>query len=268
MATQAEIVQGGDMEIGRTIGRAFSTIGSNPGVTLGIAFLFSAVPSTILNLLTQRIRPAALDADSMVAWFSATIVTALITMLLQLITQGALMRATVRAAAGDRANFADSAMTGLRAALPLLGLGILSALGIFCGIILLIVPGVILWVIWSVAGPALVAERLGPIEAMSRSAGLTKGARWKVFAVQVLMLIFAWIVGAALTALLVTVYGGLQPMTQAMSGGGLPVTWIVLNALVTTVISAISAIVLASLYIELREWKEGPAIDHLAQVFA
>lgn len=255
------------MEIGRTIGRAFSTIGSNPGVTLGIAFLFSAVPSTILNLLTQRLRPTALDTDSMVAWLSATIVTALITMLLQLITQGALMRATVRAAAGDRANFADSAMTGLRAALPLLGLGILSAIAIMLGLVLLIVPGVMLWVLWAVAGPALVAERLGPIKAMSRSAALTKGARWKVFAVQLLLLVFGWIVGAALTSVLMTVYGGLQPMAQAMSGG-LPVTWIVLNALVTTVVSAISAIVLASLYIELREWKEGPAIDHLAQVFA
>jgi predicted MFS family arabinose efflux permease len=87
-----------------------------------------------------------------------------------------------------------------------------------------------------------------------------------VFGVQCLLLVFTWVLSATISGLMVTVYGGMAGMTAAMVTG-LPLAWLVGNALVATLTSAVGALVLASLYIELRESKEGPAIDRLAEVF-
>jgi hypothetical protein len=48
------------------------------------------------------------------------------------------------------------------------------------GLILLIVPGLILYAMWFVAVPACVVERLGPWTSLRRSRDLTKGHRWKL----------------------------------------------------------------------------------------
>src|SRR3954466_11096085 len=266
MASSAYPEQGG-VDLGRTLGRAFATIGSHPGVTLGIAFLFGALPLAAIEVATKMM-PRADFSSVFVATMVIAVVGALVAFLLQFITQGALMRVTVRAAVGERASFADAAATGLKASIPLLGLGIVSGVAIMFGMILLLVPGIMLWVRWSVAGPALVAERLGPLEAMERSADLTDGARWKVFGLQILLLIFAWILNATVSAVMGGVYGGNAAFEAMKAGTGLPVVWTVANLLVGTLTAAVGAVTSASLYIELRESKEGPMVDRLAEVFA
>jgi hypothetical protein len=55
------------------------------------------------------------------------------------------------------------------------GLGILSSLGIGLGLVLLIVPGVILFARWSIALPVLLAEGTGITEALGRSWEETEG---------------------------------------------------------------------------------------------
>jgi hypothetical protein len=266
MATGAERIDHSGVEIGRVAARAFATIGGNPAATLGIAFLFSAAPGTAVNFIVQRFRAEAASIDGVFEGLALSGAAMFAGMIFQLIAQGALMRATVAAASDDRVSFTDCAATGLFAAIPLLALGILSGLAISLGLVLFVVPGMFLWVIWSVSGPALVAERVGPIGAMGRSAELTRGARWKVLGLQLLVLIFYWIVSATLSALLVTVYGGMTRLAEAM-GSGVPIFWAIGNALVATFTTAVGALVQSSLYIELREWKEGPAVDRLAEVF-
>lgn len=268
MASNAGPEGSSGVDLGRVIGRAFSTIGGNPAATLGIAFLFSALPTSLFSLLSQRMRPEAMDVANFSTWIGAAAVAGFVAFVLKLITQGALTRATVNSETGERASFADCAGTGLRAALPLFGLAILSGLAIMLGLMLLIVPGVILFTMWAVSGPAVVAERLGPIAAMRRSAELTSGARWKVFGLLLLLLIGGAMLQGALAGTITQSYGGVQQMGGVMAGGGLPTAWIIVNVLVTTVTGAVGAIVQASLYIELREWKEGPALDRLAEVFA
>ena len=52
-----------------------------------------------------------------------------------------------------------------------------------------VVPGVLLWVMWSLAVPAKVLENLGIFDAMSRSSDLTKGDRWRIFVIWVLFVV-------------------------------------------------------------------------------
>ncbi|AHE57505.1 glycerophosphoryl diester phosphodiesterase membrane domain-containing protein [Sphingomonas sanxanigenens] len=57
----------------------------------------------------------------------------------------------------------------------ILGLGILSGLAILLGFVLLVVPGIFLTVRWALSVPILVAEEVGPSDAMRRSWALTEG---------------------------------------------------------------------------------------------
>jgi hypothetical protein len=66
--------------------------------------------------------------------------------------------------------------------LPLIAVSILAGLGIGIGFLLLIVPGLILLTIWSVAAPVLVIERPGVLRAFGRSRELVRGYGWPVSA--------------------------------------------------------------------------------------
>jgi hypothetical protein len=84
------------------------------------------------------------------------------------------------------------------AILPLIGFGILFAIGVTIGFLLLIVPGLILITFWSVGAPAIVVERLGPIDAFGRSWRLVRGQAWSVFATLLLVLLIVIAVGVVL----------------------------------------------------------------------
>jgi hypothetical protein len=75
----------------------------------------------------------------------------------------------------------------LRSATPVLGplilVGIVAGIGILIGFLLIIVPGLILITIWSVAAPVVVLERPGVFPALGRSRELVSGNGWQVFGV-------------------------------------------------------------------------------------
>ncbi len=63
----------------------------------------------------------------------------------------------------------------------LLGMSILTFICVAVGMVLLIVPGIILAVMFSLAGYLVVERGLNPIASLKESARLTKGNRWKIF---------------------------------------------------------------------------------------
>jgi|CXWL01.1.fsa_nt_gi uncharacterized membrane protein len=60
-------------------------------------------------------------------------------------------------------------------------LSILLGIIVLVGLVLLIVPGIIFALMFSMAGFLVVEKGMGPIEALKESARLTKGSRWKLF---------------------------------------------------------------------------------------
>ena len=73
------------------------------------------------------------------------------------------------------------------------------------GFILFVVPGVYWWILYSVAVPAFVIERLDSGASMARSHELVRGVRkrwWAVFGVSLVWLIFMGIVGGGIGAVL------------------------------------------------------------------
>jgi uncharacterized membrane protein len=254
------------MSIGRVFQRAFGAIRLNPLVILTLALVVGAFPSVVMSFVFYRlglssaetlrngtISTAGFIVAAMLSWVAMLVISALV--------QGALTRATVTANEGKRATFGESLSAGLRVVFPLIVLSILWAFGVGLGFILLVIPGIILMMAWAVAVPALVVERPGIFAAFSRSAELTKGARWKIFGLSLVLLVIYW----CLT--LIVGFVGLSQLSGA-NAANFTVANLIGTVVVSTIFNMIWGTVQPSLYVELREWKEGSSIENLEDVFA
>ena len=130
----------------------------------------------------------------------------------------------------------------LRAAAPVLGqlllVGIVAGIGILIGFFLIIVPGLILLTIWSVAAPVVVLERpAGVFAALGRSRELVRGNGWQVFGVIFVLFFLVIIVSSAIQI----------AADSAGTGAG-----IVARVIVGILTGPISGLAAAVLYFDLR----------------
>lgn len=130
--------------------------------------------------------------------------------------------------------------------LPLFAAGVLAAIGIAIGFLLLIVPGLFLLTIWAVIAPAIVIEGSGVFEAFGRSRELVRGHGWQVFGVVVIAFLIAVVAALVLTGIAEEIADG-------------PLLAIVFSALASTVTAPIEALVAAVLYYRLLALQGGAA---------
>lgn len=71
----------------------------------------------------------------------------------------------------------------------LVAANIAAGVAIAVGLLLLVVPGLLLWARWSAAAPLIVLERKGPIEALQLSNDLIRGRTWQVVGALLLVLL-------------------------------------------------------------------------------
>lgn len=76
----------------------------------------------------------------------------------------------------------------------LLAVSLLFGIGVGIGFVLLIIPGLVLMVIWSVVAPVMVLERPGVFAAFGRSRELVYGNGWNVFAVFAMVILAVLII--------------------------------------------------------------------------
>lgn len=93
---------------------------------------------------------------------------------------------------------------------------LISALAIFIGMFLLIIPGFYLAIKLSLTGPAIVAEEIkNPIAALSRSWRLTKGNSLYIFAFYAIILIVSVVIYMVVTGILGEISGMILPESGA-----------------------------------------------------
>lgn len=257
------------ISIGRVFAQAFAAIGSNPVTFFGLTLIFGVISVLITLFEGPRgldVQQGVLKSGGTAAFVGLQSISVLVSVFLSMLVQGALVRATVAHAEGRRATIGESAAAGARAALPLFGLALLTALGVAIGMVLLIVPGVILYVMWSVAAPALVEEHRGVFDSFARSRALTKGARWSIFALELVILVILWIVSAVYGVLVIASFGvgGVADLARE----GLPTGWLISQVLFSMIVTVFWSATQNSLYVELRRWKEGFTPERLADVFS
>jgi uncharacterized membrane protein len=266
MATATPVYEDRRMSIGRVFQRAFSAIALNPVVILGLALVVGALPGLLFSYAFVQLgigSPTALQsgAISFRGFMAAAFLSSVIMFVFSALVQGALTRATVSAIEGTRATFGQSLSAAVLVLLPLIGLSLLWALGVGIGFMLLIVPGIMLLMAWAVAVPSLVVERQGVFAAFRRSSELTKGSRWKIFGLSLVLLVIYWLISVVIGLV------GLRPYSAA-TVGAMTVTTSIGSVVLNTVFNALWGTIQSSLYVELREAKEGDSIDSLARVFA
>ncbi|AZO08399.1 MULTISPECIES: hypothetical protein [unclassified Mesorhizobium] len=260
--TTATLGRPGRFEIGRVFNSTFGVITRNLGLCIGLALLFSGLPTFLFqlwneahvaNLASGDPNLALNDPNVVIRDSLFTLVFVLVYFLMSLMLQSALVRATIEDLNGKKPEFGDSVQIALRCLLPTIGIGILVALGAGLASLALLVPGIILWLGWCVSVPVLVQERLGVFGSMSRSRALTKGNRWSLFGLFVIITILAIVIQAVLGTV-VYLFGG--------------IIGTVLSAVVSAVMSTIMSTATAVTYVELRQVKEGTSIDELAEIFS
>lgn len=245
-------------DIGRVIGRTFAALGANPAVFFGLSFLVFGVAGTgSTYAVTTATQDIALGESEGSLAFLLLGGAYLASLVCSTIAQAAIIFAAIEYYAGRRASITASLSQAIPHILPLLAIYVLYAVGLAAGMILLIIPGIILWVLWSVVIPVRVAERTGILGSFSRSRKLTKGNRWSVFG-----LFIIYIMGVTVFS----VGAGVLGLTPAP--GNLGVMAIVGGLFVNTLLGAVMASGLASLYHELRTLKEGSPADEVVEVFS
>lgn len=260
MATIAEYASNREMSAGRAIELAFSTIRHNPGVTLGLALVIGAIPGLLVAYASAQI-PTETTTEMGPSFWAVLALSIIASMVISALTQAFLTRATVAHSEGRKASFVECMRAGLTVFVPLIILAILYSVAIAFGLVLLIVPGLIVMVAWSVAAPAIVEEKHGILESIRRSNHLTRGARWKIF----------WLMVAV--GILATLVSGTVEMTAGVDDAdpvaafGNPI-YLLATTLVGTVFGVISGTIQSAIYVELRDCKDGPATESLEQIFA
>ncbi|WP_300973358.1 hypothetical protein [Sphingomonas sp. LHG3406-1] len=267
MATMA-YENGGDgtVSVGRIFSRAFSFIIGRPGIALGSAVLFGALPSLLNQALTYATLadPENLTQSAAVGYMGLQFFSLFITLVFSALMQAIITRGLVIEHEGGSPSLGRCMADGLRFAIPIVLLTILWWLAISLGMLLLIVPGVILACMWAVSIPALVEERTGVIGAFGRSRELTKGHRWKVFGLLAVVIISLYLIMAVLAVI------GISTASEGALANdeGVAITVLIATALSGFIFSLLWSTIQPSLFVELRDAKEGGSAGDLQQVFS
>ena len=212
------------------------------------------------------IDPETLEFDGLeIGLFAAgNIVAVLLSVVGGSIATAATLQITAGAYLGTPADWRQSIRFAVTRLLPVIGLSILSGLGVLFGFFLCVIPGVILWVIWAVAMPAMLLEdgNQGVMAALGRSRHLVKGRFWETFAILVLALLINLVIGSMFTGLAVAF-----PFVSNSYSAQL-VFQTALGALASVITTPFSAAITAVLYFDLRVRKEGYDLELLANAMS
>jgi hypothetical protein len=129
--------------------------------------------------------------------------------------QGALVELVRDVRDGRQDRTIGETYTTVRPRLPaLIAAGILAAIGIGIGFILLIIPGLFLLTIWSMLVPVIVIEGRSAGESFSRSREVVRGNGWSVFG----LILITFITIAIASALIRLVFSPLPDFLDAWLG--------------------------------------------------
>lgn len=260
MASVAETAAYRDFSMARMFELALATIRCNPSVTLALALLFGTIPGLVANYFVSRVTDDAASSGDAILW-ALYIFTLYLNCVLSGVTQAFQARATIAQAEGRQPGFAECARAGAAVSFPAAGLALMVSIPITLGYAMLLVPGLFLGALWYVAIPAMVEERRGVVASLRRSHALTYGARWKIFALLAVALVLSIIVMVA-----VEVASG-QWDSQSLTAAYSNPAYLVLSITTFTAMNLFWGAVQASLYVQLRNWKDGPRAAELEQVF-
>lgn len=258
-------------DIGRTLSHTWALLRqtvSGVGVFVLIATAASlAIQGVTSSVFVDQLQAARIGADPLAGlrifasgWYWLTV---LVSLTVTSFAFGGATLGMLNSAQGQPAGFSDCARAGLAKLVPILAIFVLTYIGFLAGLILLLVPGIIVALMWSVATPALIAENLGVFCSFGRSRALTKGSRGKIFLVLLVSVIAVY--GVMWTVL--GIASGSGPSGFLFARRDHPALYLLQLPLVSGVTMVFVALQV-SIYLETLAIKGGGPTGHLDEVFA
>jgi hypothetical protein len=246
--------------VGAVIGRAFDVFRKGSWRFLMLALIVS-IPNLLIPYLTRSLlggstKVPAVPSSSV---FLNSVVTMIVAITCVLVVEVMIFYGAFQIMRGRPFTLGESLQAGVKRLIPAWVTMIVVTVIYGFGMVLLVVPGLILMCVTYVAVPACVIESPGIFASIGRSRELTKGFRWQIFGILML-------VGVVMVAVSIFgryLFGGsLMDTTLTMS---IPVVafnylW---GALTTTFTATLAVVV----YHDLRVVKEGVDADRIANVF-
>jgi uncharacterized membrane protein len=184
--------------------------------------------------------------------FSVPVLASLLAFAILALANGIVCLSVFQFIGGRPSSIGQAIGATLRQSPALIALFLLSLIYTILAGLLLIIPGIIVICVYAVALPVCVVERIGPIKAMSRSAFLTKGNRWRIL-------------GFTMLLFLVPLLSQLVTILAKQAGGA------VFSAAASLPIEGVgggfTAVAVAVLYARLRVAREGGDFAQIAAVF-
>jgi hypothetical protein len=255
-------------DIGEVPQSAFGVLSRNFPSFFILAIVLSGVPTLVFQWLNASIfaAPSGIEGRVLLIFLSL-----IVNMVAAFLLQAALVTGAISDLNGRKIGVSDM-ISGRMSLIPsLFGLAIVQGVAEALGFLLLFVPGLILMTVWAVTVPAAVIERTGVSGALSRSADLTRGHRWSVFALILVFFIALWVVSLVGTTLL----GGFRGLTALSGVQGASalaqrpnIGLIAFNAVLQVFTSMVGATGIAVIYYELRRARDGVAPQALIDTFS
>lgn len=189
------------------------------------------------------------DVNAAIGYGVAIVILALIS---STVASGACFRAIASAYLGERTGWRDSLRFALKRFPSLLWITLLAGLLSILGAIACLIPGIYLWVAFSVAVPVMMTEGVRGRKALGRSRSLVRNFWWRAFGVAFL--------GYLLTGILSSVISGLILGISAFNTSADSLAGITLNVIAETLSKVLTTPFVAAfvtvLYFDLRVRKE------------
>ncbi|WP_019816564.1 hypothetical protein [Saccharomonospora saliphila] len=186
-------------------------------------------------------------------------VIALISLLTQTFLSGLLTVVVGKAVLGQAISVGQAWEELRPRLLPLFGLTVVVTLAVAVGTLFLVLPGIWLYVLLSLATPALILERGRVGQALGRSRTLVRGSWWRVFGVLLVALALTMIIGSIIQIPFGFAVDA-DAVARGMTTGELLITEVG-NAVAQTITVPFASAVTALLYIDQRMRKEGLDIE-------
>lgn len=137
-----------------------------------------------------------------------------------------------------------------------IGLSLVVGIAAGAACMFLVVPGVYLFVMWALAVPAKVVENKGTFEAMSRSADLTQGRRWRIFVIGCLFFLLAIVMNQLLQWPINAATGLSGDVTLLGAGRSWQIASLVATFVAEILVGPLRAIAFSLVYYDERVRKE------------
>jgi hypothetical protein len=173
--------------------------------------------------------------------------------ILYLAMQGSITYGAFSTLRGRGFTVGEALSRGLARLGPMLGVAFMSGVAVALGFAAFIIPGLILCCMLYVVIPVCVVEGRGVFDSMGRSGELTKGYRWQLLGLFLIVAIASSLASEGLVAAIKAVAG--------------PIAGELADIVVQIYTIAFGSVLAALVYYRLRTIKEGVDIDHIADVF-